>query len=99
MQASGDFSLVWSVARNFLSWIFSGKEDRVVSRTLSDAPSLRHAVNPEDARKALHSLPVLEAPRVNPNTAKPRHTAVKQAAAGQPGPLPVLQGTSDVATH
>ncbi len=80
MQASGDFSMVWSVARNFLSWIFSKKEDRYVAREVTEAPQLTQAVNPEDARKALHSLPVLEAPRVNPNTAKPRHTAVKDVA-------------------
>ena len=82
MQASGDFGMVASVARNFLSWIFSGKEDRVAPRSLADAPHLSGSVNPEDARKALHSLPVLEAPRLNPNTAKPRHAAVKEAARG-----------------
>lgn len=83
MQASGDFSMVWSVARNFLSWIFSGKEDRVAPKALQDAPQLSQAVNPEDARQALHSLPVLEAPRLNPNTAKPRHAAVKEVARNQ----------------
>jgi radical SAM superfamily enzyme YgiQ (UPF0313 family) len=83
MRASGDFGMVWSVARNFLGWIFSGKEDRVVPKVLRDAPQLSQSVNPEDARKALHSLPVLEAPRVNPNTAKPRHSAVKEVASGK----------------
>jgi radical SAM superfamily enzyme YgiQ (UPF0313 family) len=80
MQATGDFGMVYSVARNFLSWIFSGKEDRVAPRSLEDAPQLTESINPEDARKALHSLPVIEAPRLNPNTAKPRHAAVKEVA-------------------
>jgi radical SAM superfamily enzyme YgiQ (UPF0313 family) len=93
MRASGDFSMVFSVARNFLSWIFSGKEDRVVSRSLEEAPQLTGTVNPEDALKALHSLPVMEAPRVNPNTAKPRHASVKEVARGHaitPG-LPIVE--------
>jgi anaerobic magnesium-protoporphyrin IX monomethyl ester cyclase len=83
IREGGDFGMVWSVARNFLSWIFSRSEDRVVARSLQDAPQLTQAVDPEDARRALHSLPVLEAPRLNPNTAKPRHAAVKEAARGQ----------------
>jgi radical SAM superfamily enzyme YgiQ (UPF0313 family) len=83
MRASGDFGMVWSVARNFLSWIFSKKEDRVASRDLDAAPQLTGSVNPEDARKALHTLPVLEAPRLNAATAKPRHTGVKEAAQRQ----------------
>jgi radical SAM superfamily enzyme YgiQ (UPF0313 family) len=82
IRESGDFGMVWSVARNFLSWIFSRGEDRVVPRSLQDAPQLTQSVDPEDARRALHSLPVLEAPRLNPNTAKPRHAAVKEAARG-----------------
>jgi radical SAM superfamily enzyme YgiQ (UPF0313 family) len=83
MRASGDFGMVWSVARNFLSWIFSKKEDRVAPRELVAAPQLTGSVNPEDARKALHALPVLEAPRVNAATAKPRHNGVKEAARRQ----------------
>ena len=38
MQASGDFSMIWSVARNFLSWIFSRKEDRVAPDHWRSAP-------------------------------------------------------------
>jgi hypothetical protein len=83
MRASGDFGMVWSVARNFLSWIFSKKEDRVAPRELEAAPQLTGSVNPEDARKALHTLPVLEAPRLNAATAKPRHAGVKEAAQRQ----------------
>jgi radical SAM superfamily enzyme YgiQ (UPF0313 family) len=83
MRDSGDFSMVWSVVRNFLSWIFSRKEDRVAPRHLEEAPQLTQAINPEDARKALHTQPVLEAPRLNPNTAKPRHSSVKEVARRQ----------------
>jgi radical SAM superfamily enzyme YgiQ (UPF0313 family) len=89
MQASGDFSMVWSVARNFLSWIFSRREDRIAPRDLHDAPQLSQAVNPDDARKALHSLPVLEAPRLNASTAKPRHSAVKEVSKNHATKLPV----------
>ncbi|WP_435008742.1 B12-binding domain-containing radical SAM protein [Tundrisphaera lichenicola] len=98
MRASGDFSMVYSVARNFLSWIFSGKEDRVASRSLDDGPKLTGSVNPEDARKALHSLPVMEAPRVNPNTAKPRHVSVKEASKGQAvaPSLPVVEASQSI---
>jgi radical SAM superfamily enzyme YgiQ (UPF0313 family) len=83
MAGSGDFGMVWSVAKNFLSWIYSKKEDRVAPKHLEDAPQLTESINPEDARKALHSLPVIEAPRLDPTTAKKRHTAVKEAAARQ----------------
>jgi hypothetical protein len=83
MHASRDFGMVWSVAKNFLSWIFSHKEDRVIPKHLESAPQLTRTVNPEDARKALHTLPVLEAPRLNPATAKPRHAGVKEAAKRQ----------------
>ena len=77
IQASGDFGMVWTVARNFLSWIFSRREDRVAPRASADAPSLVR-VDPEHARGACHSSPVLEAPRVNAATAKPGHAAVKE---------------------
>ena len=87
MRASGDFGMVWSVARNFLSWIFSRREDRVASGQLEAAPQLTQAVNPEDARKAIHSQPVLEAPRFNPATAKPRATAASRRPPGASPPL------------
>ncbi len=83
MRASGDLGMVLSVTRNFLGWLFSGKEDRVVPRSLEGAPQLTGSVDPEDARRALHAQPVLEAPRLNPDTAKPRHAAVKEAARGK----------------
>jgi hypothetical protein len=76
MQAGGDFGMVWTVARNFLSWIFSRREDRVAPR--AGVPSAVR-VDPEHARGACHSLPVLEAPRFNAATAKPRHAAVKES--------------------
>jgi radical SAM superfamily enzyme YgiQ (UPF0313 family) len=85
MRASGDFSMVWSVARNFFSWIFSRQEDRVVPKTLDQAPQLTGAINPEDARQAVHSLPVLEAPRLNASFAKPRHASVKEVAKAESG--------------
>jgi radical SAM superfamily enzyme YgiQ (UPF0313 family) len=83
MRASGDFGMLWSVARNFLKWIFTSREDRVAARQLKAAPRLQKTINPEDARKALHTQPILEAPRVNAATAKPRHEGVKEAARRQ----------------
>ncbi len=80
MAGTGDFGMVWSVAKNFLSWIYSKKEDRVVPKTLAGAPELTKTIDPNDARKALHSLPVMEAPRTDASTAKVRHTGVKEAA-------------------
>ncbi len=80
MLGTGDIGMVWSVAKNFLGWIFTKKEDRVVPKQLAEGPQLTEAINPEDAKKALHSLPVMEAPRTNPLTAKPRHEAVKEVA-------------------
>ncbi len=80
MMGSGDFGMIWSVCRNFLRWIYSKKEDRVVPKAIADAPQLGGAINPEDARKALHSLPIMEAPRTDASTAKPRHSSVKQVA-------------------
>lgn len=81
MRATRDFGMLWSVARNFLHWIFSRKEDRVHATQAPDGPRLAGAVRPEDARQATHSLPVMEAPRVNYTTAKPRHAGVKQVTA------------------
>lgn len=75
MQASGDFSMVWSIAKNFLSWIFSSKEDRVIPKSAEPQAN----VNPTDARRALHSLPVMEPPRSGVYMTKPRHQAVKNA--------------------
>jgi radical SAM superfamily enzyme YgiQ (UPF0313 family) len=80
MLGAGDFGMIWSVAKNFLGWIFTSKEDRVASRDAADSQALRDAVTTDDARSAVYSLPVLEAPRTNPQTAKPRHVGVKQAA-------------------
>jgi radical SAM superfamily enzyme YgiQ (UPF0313 family) len=81
MLGTGDLGMIWSVAKNFLGWIFTGKEDRVAARATESGPTLTQNVTAEDARNALYSLPVMEAPRSNPNTAKPRHQAVKQVAA------------------
>ncbi len=80
MAGTGDFGMIWGVAKNFLSWIYSKKEDRVIPKSLEGAPQLTENINPEDARKALHSLPVIEAPRTDASTAKPRHKGVKEAA-------------------
>ncbi len=80
MAGTGDFGMVWGVCKNFLSWIYSKKEDRVVPKSLDDAPQLTESINPEDAKKALHSLPVMEAPRTDASTAKPRHKGVKEVA-------------------
>ena len=80
MLGSGDLGMVWGVCKNFLSWIYGKKEDRVVPKVLEGGPQLSGGVNPEDARKALHSLPVLEAPRLDASTAKPRHKSVKEIA-------------------
>jgi radical SAM superfamily enzyme YgiQ (UPF0313 family) len=103
IRTSGDLGMVWPVIRNLLSWTFSRKEDRVASRSrpLEGAPQLAGAVDPEDARRSLHSLPVLEAPRLNPNTTKPRHSAAKEVALGHaaghrpPPPLRSIQNGVD----
>ena len=81
MLSARDVGLVWSVAKNFLRWIFTRKEDRVARRASTEGTALHPTVTADDARNALYALPVLEAPRVNPHTAKPRHTSVKQATA------------------
>lgn len=80
-----DIGMIWSVMKNFMRWIFTKKEDRIVPKVIAGGPELKSNVNPEDARKALHgggkdvSLHVLEAPRTDASTAKPRHTGVKDA--------------------
>lgn len=78
MLGAGDLTMIWDVAKNFLRWIWSSKEDRVVPKMLEEAPQLTDQVNPEDARKAMHSLPVVEAPRTDEKTAKRRHDAVRE---------------------
>lgn len=80
MLGAGDLSMIWDVCRNFLGWIYSKKQDRVIPRQLADAPQLNEQIDPADARRALHALPVLEAPRTDASTAKPRHSGVKQVA-------------------
>ena len=81
LLGAGDLGMIWSVAKNFLGWIFTRREDRVASRTNEDCPTLTQTVTTDDARNALYQLPVLEPPRTNPKTAKPRHASVKQATA------------------
>ena len=81
MLGAGDLGMIGSVAKNFLGWIFTSREDRVAAREPAERPVLRNAVTEDDARNALDGLPILEAPRTNPQTAKPRHTSVKQATA------------------
>ena len=81
LLGAGDLGMIWSVAKNFLGWIFTRREDRVASRTNEDCPTLTQTVTTDDARNALYRLPVLEPPRTNPKTAKPRHASVKQATA------------------
>ena len=81
MLGARDLGMIWSVAKNFLGWIFTSKEDRVASRAKADGPALRQTVTTDDARNAVYRLPVMEAPRTNPQTAKPRHAGVKQATA------------------
>ncbi len=83
MMNARDIGMIWSVCKNFISWIFSKKEDRVVAKAVQGGPELTANINPEDARKALHSLPVLEAPRTDASTAKPRHSGVKEATIKQ----------------
>ena len=82
MLGSGDIGMIWDVSKNFLSWIFTGKEDRVAPNQTAQTPDLTEHIDPEDARNAVHSLPVLEAPRTNASTAKPRHQGVKEATKG-----------------
>ena len=84
MLNARDIGMVWGVCKNFLGWIFTKKEDRVVPKALENAPQLTDAINPEDARRALHSLPVIEAPRTDARTAKPRHTGVKEVSSKAP---------------
>lgn len=80
LLGSRDLGMVWDVCKNFLSWVYSKKEDRVVPKALDSAPKLSGAIDPDDARNALHSLPVIEAPRTDASTAKPRHKGVKEVA-------------------
>ncbi len=48
---------------------------------MADAPQLTESINPEDAKKAPHSLPVIEAPRTTDgSTTKPRYKSAKQVA-------------------
>jgi anaerobic magnesium-protoporphyrin IX monomethyl ester cyclase len=75
-----DIGMIWSVCKNFLGWIFTKKEDRVVPKIIEGGPELTENVNPEDAKKALHSLPVMEAPRTNASMTKPRHKTAKGVA-------------------
>lgn len=86
MLGTGDLGMIWSVAKNFLGWIFTSKEDRVVSRPTIEGATLNSPLTADDARNVLYSLPVVEAPRTNPQTAKPRHAGVKQATAATPSP-------------
>ncbi len=81
MLSARDLGMIWSVAKNFLGWIFTSKEDRVASRAPAGGPALQQTVTTDDARNAVYTLPVMEAPRTNPQTAKPRHAGVKQATA------------------
>ena len=85
LLGSGDLKMVWDVIRNFLGWIYTRKEDRVAPRALAKAPALAAAVTAEDALQAVHHEPVLEAPRTDARTAKPRHRGVKEAAQRQEG--------------
>ncbi len=78
LMGAGDLAMVWDVARNFLRWIHSSKEDRVADRALTAAPVLSETVNPDDARGAVHSLPVIEPPRSDEQTAKRRHLGVRE---------------------
>ena len=83
LLGSRDLTMVFDVCRNFLRWIYSRNEDRVAARNGGDTPRLVDAVNPDDARGALHTLPVVEAPRTDASTAKPRHRGVKDATRRQ----------------
>ncbi len=83
MLGAGDIGMIVSVCRNFLGWIFTKKEDRIALKPSASAPQLSGSVDPNDARNALHSLPVLEAPRTDASTAKLRHAGVKQATTDQ----------------
>ena len=85
LLGSGDIGMVWDVAKNFMGWIFSAKEDRVAPRSLASAPKLSVQVTTEDAEQVLHQDPVMEAPRTDARTAKPRHSGVKEAASVQRG--------------
>ena len=87
MLGTGDLGMIWSVARNFLSWIYSDREDRVAARTPGQEPRrLTESVVPDDARRALHSGPVVESPRTNAAMTKPLHEGVKAVAAGSEPP-------------
>jgi radical SAM superfamily enzyme YgiQ (UPF0313 family) len=78
-----DFGSIWKVAKNFLSWIYLSRGDRVAAKTPEEAPQLTGEINPEEARRAVHSLPVIEAPRLDPKTAKTRHKAVQESVQRQ----------------
>lgn len=89
LLGAGDLGMIWSVAKNFLGWIFTSKEDRIAARATADRPASHQTVTDDDARNAVYASPVVETPRTNPLTAKPRHVAVKQAVGvGPQSPSP-----------
>lgn len=80
MLGARDLGMIWSVAKSFLRWILTSREDRIAVRDAGGSPELRQVVTQDDAPNTAGSSPILEAPRSNPQTAKPRHTSVKRAA-------------------
>lgn len=70
LLGTGDVGMVLRVGRNFVSWIFSsGDGDRAAQGPPMDSVEV--------------DRPVLESPRSDPATAKPRHHSVRGIAAAQ----------------
>jgi hypothetical protein len=67
MMSAGDVGMVAAVARNFLGWVFTRREDRVAGA----------------GGAAGAATAVVEAPRSDPRTAKPRHAGVRKVAEGE----------------
>ena len=76
--------MMWSVARNFLGWIFTRSEDRVAPRAADEGLVDAGRDGRGRPRGGVFAA-VVEAPRRNPQTAKPRHQGVKAAAAAAAG--------------
>jgi radical SAM superfamily enzyme YgiQ (UPF0313 family) len=81
-----DVTLIWTIAKSFAGWLFTIRNDRVARREASSGArrckgfgEVEHAES-GSAREEGATVHVLEAPRTNLNTGKPRHQAVGQMA-------------------
>jgi radical SAM superfamily enzyme YgiQ (UPF0313 family) len=76
---AGDLGSIWRVAKTLVPWIYLSRGDRIVPEDSGEVPRLAREVNPKEARRAVHSTPIIEAPRLDPGTVKTRHKAVLES--------------------